>query len=99
MQFDKYLNLNITKELELEGVARDIIRELQKKRKDLSLDITENIEMFLISKSDFVMYAIKKFQDILEEQTLSKIVCRNNVHARYAGSVIIKKNLLNIYIF
>jgi isoleucyl-tRNA synthetase len=47
MDVSLVLDMQISPELASKGLARDIIRRIQQKRKDLGLDIEENIELIV----------------------------------------------------
>ncbi|AIF81552.1 isoleucyl-tRNA ligase [endosymbiont of Acanthamoeba sp. UWC8] len=64
------LNLNITEELRLEGIARDIVRLIQQARKSANLEITERIKVSLISSDENITQAIKAWDQYIKEQTL-----------------------------
>ncbi len=65
------LDIKITKELEMEGIARDIVRTIQQNRKDANLNISDHINIKLFSsKFDFVE-VIKVYGDYIKEQTLA----------------------------
>ncbi len=51
------LDTNITEELRLEGVVRDIIREIQSKRKELQLIPGDKIDLTIKTKDDIESYA------------------------------------------
>ena len=51
------LDTNITEDLRLEGVVRDIIREIQSKRKDLQLIPSDKIDLTIKTKDDIESYA------------------------------------------
>ena len=61
------LDTNITPELELEGEARDIVRQVQDLRKEANLKISDRIELG-ISGADGVMAA---FSDYIKGETLA----------------------------
>ncbi len=67
------LNLEIVKDLLLEGYAREIIRSVQQARKDAGFDITDRICLILETNGD-LLDSIEKFKGLIEEQTLAKIV-------------------------
>lgn len=56
------LDLNITQELKNEGIAREIVRNIQDARKTLELNITDRINLFLSSNcpAEFVEYICKE---------------------------------------
>ena len=55
------LDTNITDDLRLEGIMRDVIREIQSKRKDLKLIPDDKINLIIKNKDD-----ISKFSDIIK---------------------------------
>ena len=48
-----FVNTNITIEIKQEAMARELIRRVQDMRKDLDLDVEQNINVYVISSSDF----------------------------------------------
>ena len=56
------LDTNITEDLRLEGVVRDIIREIQSKRKDLQLIPSDKIDLTIKTKDD-----IESYTDFIKE--------------------------------
>lgn len=67
------LDLEISKELYHEGLARDIIRGVQQARKNAELNITDHIELELATDSEALNAAIEQYSAMIEEQTLSKL--------------------------
>ena len=65
------LDININKELREEGVARDFVNKVQNLRKDLDLNITDNIEIKISSNSDFKA-AINNNLNYICSETLTK---------------------------
>lgn len=64
------LNLNITKELEAEGLARDLIRLIQQTRKDIGFNVSDHINLGIeVDKSNQEM--LESFIEFINEQTLS----------------------------
>ncbi len=72
------LDLNITKELKNEGLARDIIRLVQQARRDAGFEVSDRIKLGLETFLDLseVLVAHKK---LIEEQTLSNIEEPENI--------------------
>lgn len=64
------LNIEITEELESEGIARDIIRAIQQNRKDAMLDITDRINVKLFSSQSKILENAKKNAQFIKSQTL-----------------------------
>ncbi len=66
------LDLEISKELENEGIARDIIRLVQQARKDADFNVSDRIELELKSGFD-LSQVLADHTDLICEQTLSII--------------------------
>jgi isoleucyl-tRNA synthetase len=65
------LDTRVTPELKNEGVARDIIRNVQNLRKDAGLEIADRITLSLTSESPDVLTAIEQFRDYIAGETLA----------------------------
>lgn len=68
------LDIEVTPELEQEGVMRDIIRLVQQSRKDAGLDITDRILLTVASDGAAVREAASSFSARIAEQTLAREV-------------------------
>lgn len=64
------LDLEVTPELEAEGIARDVVRAVQQARKDADLNISDRIALTL-DAPDAVQAAVQKHVDYVKEQTLA----------------------------
>ena len=64
------LNKNITEELKLEGLARDLINRIQNSRKETGLDVVDRISINVATDSDELKNAIKSFEDYIKVETL-----------------------------
>ncbi len=64
------LDTTITAELELEGLARELVRSVQDARKNAGLDIADRIELGL-EGSDKVTAALKQYKDSIMAETLA----------------------------
>ena len=67
-----WLDLSISKELENEGIARDIIRLVQQARKDAEFDVSDRIELELKSGLD-LKDVLANHSELICSQTLSMI--------------------------
>ncbi len=63
------LDLTITEDLRLEGIARELIRSIQTLRKDSGFDITDRINV-TIPESDDNRTCLNKFSDYIASQVL-----------------------------
>nr|MBP7190562.1 isoleucine--tRNA ligase [Rickettsiaceae bacterium] len=64
------LNLEIDRELLLEGIARDVVRLVQQARKDAGFHISDHIVLEILSSGD-VIDAANSYTSLINEQTLS----------------------------
>jgi len=64
------LDLEVTEELEQEGIARDAIRHIQQARKDKGLDVSDRITLNLYADPQTIS-AIQKHQQFVCEETLA----------------------------
>lgn len=64
------VDLNITEELKRECVARDFIRIIQDKRKEMNLNIIERINVDFFTNDDFIRNAIFFYKDYISIQCL-----------------------------
>lgn len=70
------LDIEITKELEDEGIARDIVRAVQQNRKDADLNITDRIKLEVFSSNPRIMEVAKSFENYIKEQVLAEsLIC------------------------
>jgi isoleucyl-tRNA synthetase len=68
------LDLNVTNELKIEGVARDLVRLVQQSRKDADLNITDRISLNIQTDSNVIAAALDGFGNYIAEQTLADYV-------------------------
>lgn len=55
------LDLNITEELRLEGIARDLVRLIQQSRKDADLNVSDRIELIIETDNADIRKAVEDF--------------------------------------
>jgi isoleucyl-tRNA synthetase len=65
------LSLEITRELLLEGMARDLIRAIQDARKRLNLAYTDRIKVTLSQGSENLADVVKDFGEMISSETLA----------------------------
>ena len=65
------LDTEVTPELEAEGLARDVVREIQNARKAEDLVVTDRIDVWVDVASDTVTAAINAHQSYIAEQVLA----------------------------
>lgn len=64
------LNTEVTPELEMEGIARDVIRVVQQARKDAGLDVVDRISL-TVTGNDLAWKAVVEHQGIIITETLA----------------------------
>ena len=67
------LDISLNDELIDEGIARELINRIQNYRKDLGLEVTDIIEIF-ITKNSILNKAIVSFRKYIEGETLAKSI-------------------------
>ncbi len=65
-----YLDTNITRELRLEGLAREVVRRVQAMRKDMDLEYNQKIRTYYLAQGD-MKEAIEEFRDYIMRETQS----------------------------
>ena len=76
------IDTNITDELKIEGLSRDVIRIIQQTRKDIGLEISDRIKVEVYSSDNIFEDMLKKWENFIKEQTLS-------------NDIVFKDSLLN----
>ena len=77
------LNTNLTEELILEGIAREIIRKVQSIRKDMDLNIVDKITIYYYGDHK-IDDTINKYSDYIKNETLATdIIKKANVSEKY----------------
>jgi isoleucyl-tRNA synthetase len=61
----------ITPDLHREGIARDLVRNIQNLRKDAGLDIEDHIALAVVSDAEVVQQTIEQFSDYINGETLA----------------------------
>lgn len=89
------MDLEVTPELKLEGIAREVIRYIQTARKDAGLNIDDRIELTLVTSSDDIKQAIAKHGTVITDETLA-INLSDNDEKSYSTSTKIDGQDLQI---
>lgn len=77
------LKTNLTEDLILEGIAREIIRTIQSIRKDIDLVITDRIKVYYTG-NEMINKTVDKYSDFIKNETLSlDIIQSNNLELNY----------------
>jgi len=65
------IDTHLSEELKLEGIARDIVRQVQNARKKATLDVDNRIKLSLGSKDTEITKSIEQFGDYISKETLA----------------------------
>jgi isoleucyl-tRNA synthetase len=68
---DVQLDTEITDDLQREGLARELIRQVQITRKAAELQVNDRIELCIISTSTEVNQAVEQYRQIIQDETLA----------------------------
>jgi isoleucyl-tRNA synthetase len=75
------IDTHITHELKLEGISREVIRQVQDARKKAGLDVDDRIALSLTSEDSEITSALKQFSKEISNETLATSVL--NGHALF----------------
>ena len=92
------LDTKITQTLQNEGIARDIIRNIQSARKDAGLQVENRIKLVLLSDSEQLMSAIEEFQNTICKETLTSDFSVVQKDYSFTKTVDVEKQNLTIQI-
>ena len=73
------LDISIDNDLLSEGIAREFINKIQNERKNISLEVTDKIEIQIESKESFIIESLSKHKDFIcnEVQALKFLITEN----------------------
>lgn len=90
------LNTDISESLRNEGLARDIIRNVQSARKEADLQVENRIRLSLSVKSKALQAALEEFGGLIAQETLAEEFSTNKQNYRFSKSVVLEGEELNI---
>ena len=102
VEFDKSDNVTvvidteISQSLQNEGIARDIIRNIQSARKEAGLEIENRISLVLLSDSKKLNDAIAEFKQLIMQETLAEELDTTQKDLNFKKSVQVDKEDLLI---
>ncbi|MFW9864734.1 MAG: isoleucine--tRNA ligase [Candidatus Thorarchaeota archaeon] len=97
-EFNIILDTEITPELKLEGIARNLIRHINNYRKELKLSTKNRIILYIETKSKEVIKGVEK-----HEEKIKKLVQADSIVTQVKGRTDTKKfkiedNIIEVYI-
>jgi isoleucyl-tRNA synthetase len=90
------MDLELTEKLKLEGSARDIIRSVQQARKDADLKVSDRIALEISTNDPELKQSLTEFAEVIEEQTLSKLMHISQADYTTEQSVMSKSVIIKI---
>ncbi|MFH1175368.1 MAG: isoleucine--tRNA ligase [bacterium] len=67
-----FLDMNMTEELRVEGMAREIVRLIQEARKKAGFEISDRIDISWSAKDDLIQKAFLDFREYIMRETLAE---------------------------
>jgi isoleucyl-tRNA synthetase len=92
------LSTELTPELLAEGLARDLVRVIQDRRKEIACDYTDRIEVGLVTKSSELAAAIDEYRQFISEETLATNLLDRQVDGAEATEATLGGDELTIYV-
>ncbi len=89
------LDFTITRELELEGVSKEVIRQIQSFRRKLDLEVDERIKLSLVSGDENILESIKQHSQDIKKETLAVSIESSDPYSQNTD-VILNTYRLNI---
>ncbi len=68
------LATELTPELVAEGLARDLVRAIQDRRKEIACEFTDRIEVGIETDDETVQHGVEQFADFVAGETLANSV-------------------------
>jgi isoleucyl-tRNA synthetase len=93
------LDTVITDELELEGLMRELIRNIQQLRKQIGLEVSDRIALIVVTDNTKIQRVLdhKEFQDVIMQETLANSINASDVSS-VGHDVKIDKSIVGITI-
>jgi len=92
------LSTELTDELIAEGLARDLIRAIQDRRKELGCEFTDRIAIGIVTESKPLRQAVERFRDYVMQETLTTRLLLKPIDGVEAASVKIGDEGAAIYL-
>ncbi|MGL5959944.1 MAG: isoleucine--tRNA ligase, partial [Bacteroidales bacterium] len=89
------LDITLTEELKLEGIARELVNRIQNLRKDSGFEVTDRINIYLQSNVR-IDDAVKAFDDYIKAQVLANIISIDTHVAENSTQIDVNEILVQI---
>ena len=92
------LDINVTEDLRLEGIARELINRIQNIRKDSDFEVTDKVNI-QIEKHDLIVNAIQVHSEYIKNQTLTaKLLVVETISASNSKEIEIDEQTITILV-
>lgn len=88
------LDLNITKKLYNEGLARELTNRIQNFRKEIELDVTDRIDVVLKTNSNALKRAISEKGEYIKSETLASRISEELAITMHKKEIVIENETL-----
>ncbi|SRR5579883_29301 len=88
--FTVALDTHLTPELRSEGMAREFVNRVQNLRKESGFDVTDRIGIFVASKSDEIMAAVRAHAAFIQQETLAESIASDGEALTEAASATVE---------
>ncbi len=92
------LNTELTPELLAEGYARDLVRVIQDRRKELGLEFTDRIEVGVESNSAECLSALKNYSEYISAETLADSFGVGRIKDAEPIVAVLGEHSLNVFV-
>ncbi len=92
------LSTELTPELVTEGLAHDIVRLIQDRRKEIGCEYTDRIEVGIVTDSGEMQRAVLEYRDYIQHETLAVKIGFEPLTGVESISVTLAGNSLQLYV-
>lgn len=86
------IDLELTEDLKDEGIARELINRVQNLRKEISLEITDRIVIYIDGAADYIIKAIKNKEEYIKNETLAVAIMNEKMENMNYKEIIIEQD-------
>jgi isoleucyl-tRNA synthetase len=92
------LDTEITRELKLEGIARNLIRNINNHRKKMKLSTKNRIKLYLNAENDDILEAISKHQNYIKKMVQADVIFNKIDHNRDIRTFKVNQSEVSTYL-
>ncbi|MBY9019965.1 MAG: isoleucine--tRNA ligase [Candidatus Lokiarchaeota archaeon] len=91
------LDTEITKELKLEGIARNLVRNINNHRKKMELSTINRIRLYLSTEDDEILETISRHQDYIKKMVQADVIFNKTDNSRDVKTFKINQSEVSTY--